>query len=393
MRVFEESRRRQVCVMLARLPNVDETVQAIQDMDDVRLNKDQVELLLTNAPSAEELSMLRSAAAELQREHDDQLDWDDAEAFVLRLSGVPSFALRLQIWAFENSFDERFDIFQQAASDVRSACAALRESSGIQRLLALGLSVGNYMNAGTSRGRADGFTVEALAQMRTIKASKPGGTVLTLVDYIVQQLERSRPGELNVLFGADGEAQLVRKAARHKLADLNIELSAYCAQASGLVKRSESSQDEELDIRGQRVELRLHELGSLQKLFVQAEEDYRQLCTWFHEGASQKRERPSDEFFALWDGFLEAVRMGLESIYGRGSRFKKTVLCRRPLTKLKRHLTCADVDLPSDLKNARDDDSITPLAVSPSISGTDDGDDDHSQRVQRTVISRRATMA
>merc|ERR1719498_2376375 len=123
------------------------------------------------------------------------------------------------------------------------------------------------MNAGTSRGRADGFTVEALAQMRTIKASKPG-PVLTLVDYIVQQLERSRPGELDGLFGPDGEAQLVRKAARHKLADLNIELSAYCAQASGLVKRSESSQDEELDIRGQRVELRLHELGSLQKLFV-----------------------------------------------------------------------------------------------------------------------------
>ena len=30
------------------------------------------------------------------------------------------------------------------------------------------LKVGNYLNAGTSRGRADGFTVEALAQMRTV---------------------------------------------------------------------------------------------------------------------------------------------------------------------------------------------------------------------------------
>jgi len=384
--------------MLARLPSVDETVQAIGDMDDVRLNKDQVELLLANAPSTEELAALRSAAAEQEHEAEDQLDWDDAEAFVLRLSGVPSFALRLQIWAFENAFDERFDIFQQASSDVRAACTALRESPHVQRLLALGLSVGNYMNAGTSRGRADGFTVEALAQMRTVKASKPG-PVMTLVDYIVQQLERSRPGELDTLFALDGEAHLVRKAARHKLADLNVELSAYCAQASGLVKRSASSQDDELDIRGQRVEVAVAQLAILQKLFVQAEDDYRQLCTWFHEGASQKRERPSDEFFALWDGFLEAVRVGLESIYGRGSRFKKTVLCHRPLTKLKRSMTCEDADLTSDAKSMRDDvqgrGSGTPLEESPTISGTDDGDDEHSQRAghRARLTTRRATMA
>lgn len=59
IRVFEESRRRQVCVMLARLPGVDETVQAVSEMDDCRLNRDQVELLLANAPPLRNL--LRSA--------------------------------------------------------------------------------------------------------------------------------------------------------------------------------------------------------------------------------------------------------------------------------------------------------------------------------------------
>jgi hypothetical protein len=96
-RVFEESRRRQVCVMLARLPSPDETVVAVAEMDDCRLNKDQVELLLANAPSAEELASLRSAAAEMEHNTEESLNWDDAEAFVLKLSAVPSFALRLQI--------------------------------------------------------------------------------------------------------------------------------------------------------------------------------------------------------------------------------------------------------------------------------------------------------
>eukprot|EP00435_Cladocopium_sp_Y103_P008523 s1685_g2.t1 len=41
-RVFEESRRRQVCIMLARLPPVETTVGAVQRMDDAILDKDQV---------------------------------------------------------------------------------------------------------------------------------------------------------------------------------------------------------------------------------------------------------------------------------------------------------------------------------------------------------------
>jgi hypothetical protein len=346
VRVFEESRRRQVCVMVARLPAIDETIQAVFEMDDVRLNRDQVELLLANAPTTDELAALRSKAAETEHDSDEPLDWDDAEAFILRLSGVPAFALRLQIWAFENSFDERFDVFQGAASDVCSACETLRLSPVIQRLLGLALAVGNYLNAGTSRGRADGFTVEALAQMRTVKASKPG-QVLTLVDYIVQDLESSHPGELDTLFVEGGEAQLVHNASRHKLADLNVELSAYVAQADGLVKRTASSHDDELDIRSLRVESRVRELGELQKLFEKADEDYRQLCTWFHEGQRQGPKRPSDEFFALWDGFFKAVRVALTTTLDDKARRKKsTPQCHRSLQRLKRSYSTADVPSP-----------------------------------------------
>jgi len=344
-RVFEESRRRQVCVMLARLPSSDETVAAVAEMDDVRLNKDQVELLLANAPSAEELAALRSAVAEMEHNTEEPLNWDDAEAFILKLSAVPSFALRLQIWAFENSFDERFELFQSAATDVRVACGLLQDSPGIQRLLSLALYIGNYLNAGTSRGRADGFTAEALAQMRVMKTSQPG-PVVTLVDFIVRQLELARPGELDSLFLEDGVAQSVRKASRQKLPDLTMELSAYCAQAEGLIKRTSSLQDDELGIRGQRVEQRLQELLELQRLYETAEEEYCRLCVWLHEcSAARGTRRPADELFCFWDGFLEAVRVALESIYRGRTRRRKTLgmaKTRRPLQKLKRSFSLGD---------------------------------------------------
>ncbi|CAE8639584.1 unnamed protein product, partial [Polarella glacialis] len=339
-RVFEETRRRQVCVMLARLPPADTTVDAVATMDDARLDKDQVELLLANAPPPEELTALRSAAAELTKATPDvPVHWEDAEAFVLKLGEVPSFALRLQVWSFENSFEERYHFFHAAATEVKEACRALRNSARTQRLLGLALSVGNYMNAGTSRGRADGFSVEALAQMRTVKAMASGPSS-TLVDFLVRQLERSSPGDLASIFAESGEATVVHKAMRHKPADLSQELSSYRTQAQGLARRAADAADEALGVRSERVALRVEELVSLERVFEEADQDYASLCAWFQEGGT-KKPRPADEFFTLWDGFFQAIRVALEGLYGgRTSRRRKANRSKplRPLEPYKRSL-------------------------------------------------------
>mmetsp|Transcript_94277 Transcript_94277/g.167647 ORF Transcript_94277/g.167647 Transcript_94277/m.167647 type:complete len:1002 (-) Transcript_94277:30-3035(-) len=340
MKVFEESRRRQVCVMLARLPPVDVTVAAVSEMDDARLDKDQVELLLATAPPAEELATLRSTAAEMEQK-EDPLQWEDAETFVLKLGEVPSFLLRLQVWSFENSFEERYGIFHTAATEVKDACHALRNSSRAQRLLGLALSVGNYLNAGTSRGRADGFSVEVLEQLRTLKGQAPrAGSATTLVDFLVRQAEKVQPGELDGLFGEVGEATIIHQASRHKLMDLSQELQSYQMQAQGLAKRAKSAEDDSLSIRAQRMEARLQELDSLQKLFAEAEEGYASLCVWFRDG-SGKKQRPPDEFFGHWNSFFQAVRASLEGLYGGRTRRRKAPrsIPLRPLETYKRSLT------------------------------------------------------
>jgi len=350
MRGFDESRRRQICVMLARLPPISVTVGAVKAMDTAVLGKDQVELLLANAPSAEELSALREVARAATQCEESR--WDDAEAFVLQLAGVPSFGLRLQVWALENAFDERFALLQAVASEVFAACLALQKSPGIQRLLSLALKIGNYLNAGTPRGRADGFAIDGLAQMSTVKAmqAEAGGT---LVDYLVRQLERARPGELQGLYGEGGEASVVRKAARHKLPDSLSELDSYRSQAQSLARRAADVQDEVLGSWGQRLVTRLRELDALGKSFDDAEAEYGRLCAWFHEGTSQKP-RPSNEFLAVWDGFLQAVGVSLDAL-GSSGRKKKAqhAQAHRPMDDLKLALSSCDEQAVSGNGSAR----------------------------------------
>lgn len=289
-------------------------MQAVSELDDLRLDRDQVELLHSCAPSQEELAALRAAAMEAELvEGDAEHLWDDAEAFVLKLSAVPQFALRLQAWVFENAFDERFEVFQGACADVHRACGALRGSVEVRRLLNLTLLVGNYLNAGTARGCADGFTMDALQQVRTVKA---GGGAETLLDFVVRQCENARPGSLDRIFGEDGEAKAVRRASRVKLGDQAQELAAYHATAEGLAGRAvsaSSESDDALAIRGHRIATRARELKELQGRFREADEAYRGLCAYLHE-VGLRGLRPHDEFFRLWDGLFQGVQRALDAI-------------------------------------------------------------------------------
>lgn len=339
-RVFEESRRRQVCIMLARLPPVETTVKAIHDMDDDCLDKGQVELLLATAPTAEELTMLHAAAKEMPEKA--SLPWDDAEDFVWKLAEVGHFLVRLQTWSFENAFEERFHIFHSAVTEVKDACHALRDSHRIPRLLGITLNVGNYLNAGTSRGRADGFSVEVLSQMRALKGqAASSSSASTLLDFVVRQAERSKPGELLQLFGEVGEATLVQRAFRHNLKELSLELTAYCVQARGLARQS-SNGDDVLKARAGKVEAHLRDLETLQRLFVEAEEDFNSVSAWFHEGCG-KKPRPPDEFFGYWHTFFQGIRSTLEGMYA-GKKRRKAPRSRvlRPLDQMAKSLSLSE---------------------------------------------------
>ena len=71
-------------------------------------------------------------------------------------------------------------------------------------LLGIVLYVGNYLNGGTPRGRADGFALDTLVLMRTVKMSQ-GDKAGTLVDYLTGQMERAYSGDLQRVFAPGGE--------------------------------------------------------------------------------------------------------------------------------------------------------------------------------------------
>jgi len=316
-RLFEEQRRRQVWCMLARMPERGRVLEAIIAMDDKVLRPDEVELLLGNLPCAEEEVRLQEAVSDLGPDGMETLD--EPESFMLSVIGVPEYELRVRVWDFLNSFDGLAERLSSAEAEVSAAGMCLQHSVRLERLLALILQVGNYLNGGTSRGRADGFDLDTLAKLGKLKASPQS----TLLDFIVAQFEREHPGLLQELFAPGAESECVHRARRHGMTDVRDEVRALLSKAQGYLARLEArreSADDALAWRQQQISQCVERLQELGKGLERWAEHYCSLCAWFH--VDSQKGVASDEFFGIWDTFLTDVKKALD-VFDRQHRAQR----------------------------------------------------------------------
>lgn len=310
VQVLSNQRRQQICVCLARMPSIHETCEAIRTLDFEKLDREQVELLLLNIPSPEEIKLLQKA--EDEQTIDEANVWATAEEFILMLMSVPHFILRLQVWGFENSFQEHFDTIASAQSAILQGCECMLKSKSIRHLLGLILSVGNYLNGGTPRGRADGFTIDVLTQVKTVKMTQ-SEKVGTLVDYLVQEMESKYPGELQDFLSPGQDAEQIRRAARPKLEETSEEIQRFRGKADGLLRMVRAKQEDPVFVQHCEIlAMCTAELEDLQMRQVVLLKKYSEMCAWFKmDEASTKR--TSSDFFGVIQQFMDDVDLAYKA--------------------------------------------------------------------------------
>merc|ERR1712192_4201 len=194
-----------------------------------------------------------------------------------------------------------------------------RQSEPVEKLLALILYVGNYMNGGTVRGRADGFDLDTLSKVSKVKASQEG----SLLDFIVNQLEKERHDVLRGMYVSGGEYESIHEARKYKITELQAEVKALSTQADGflnLAAKAASAGDLEnerdgLPERSTKVAACRQRLEDVATKFERLQEQYMGLLKWFQ--MDDRKSLPADEFLTVWDTFLSEVKKSLEVIERR----------------------------------------------------------------------------
>lgn len=113
----------------------------------------------------------------------------DAECFLYHiLKAVPSAFTRISAMLFRSNYDADILHLKESLQTLELGCKELRNCGIFFKLLEAILKAGNRMNAGTSRGNAQGFNLAALRKLSDVK-STDGKT--TLLHFVVEQVVRS----------------------------------------------------------------------------------------------------------------------------------------------------------------------------------------------------------
>ncbi|XP_030531453.1 formin-like protein 4 [Rhodamnia argentea] len=143
------------------------------------LNSDVLEKVTKITPTKEEESKILQFSG-------DPTKLADAECFLYHiLRAVPSAFTRFNAMLFRANYDSDVLYLKESLQVLELGCKELRSRGLLLKLLEAVLKAGNRMNAGTARGNAQGFNLNALGKLSDIK-STDGKT--TLLHFVVEQV-------------------------------------------------------------------------------------------------------------------------------------------------------------------------------------------------------------
>lgn len=151
-------------------------------LDGQGLNVETLEKLNKIAPSQEEASKIVQFSGNPN-------NLAEAESFLYYiLKAVPTSFNHLKAMLFRSNYDSEILRLKEHLQTLDLGCKELKTSGLFLKLLEAILKTGNRMNAGTSRGNAQGFNLSALTKLSDVKSTN-GKT--SLLHFVVEQVAHS----------------------------------------------------------------------------------------------------------------------------------------------------------------------------------------------------------
>jgi hypothetical protein len=107
------------------------------------------------APNADEITELKGYTGPRE-------DLCKVQNFLLELTIIPSLMQRLECLLFKQQYDLESDQLQYNIKAIDDAVKGIRDSKKLKRFIAYVLKIGNYLNAGTNKGKSMSFGIDLL---------------------------------------------------------------------------------------------------------------------------------------------------------------------------------------------------------------------------------------
>jgi hypothetical protein len=173
---IEPDRTRMINIVLnkIRLDSL-EISDAIEQYDLNVLTQDICDLLLPIMPTDAEIKEVATFNGDVLQ------DLALCDQFVLIISGIIGYKERIKAILFKYNYKDDYNVLSKEINRVFKVFKIMKEDKNLKRLLEVMLALGNYMNGGSFRGGAFGYTVASLAKFADTKSNG-----YTFIDYVVK---------------------------------------------------------------------------------------------------------------------------------------------------------------------------------------------------------------
>lgn len=160
------------------------------------LSADNLEKLIKISPTPEE-------ATKILQFDGNPTKLADAESFLYHiLKAIPSAFIRINAMLFRSSYDPDILHLKESLQTLELSCKELRARGIFLKLLEAILKAGNRMNAGTARGNAQGFNLNALRKLSYVKSTDGKSTLLHfVVEQVIYSEGKRCANNQNHIFG------------------------------------------------------------------------------------------------------------------------------------------------------------------------------------------------
>eukprot|EP00929_Paragymnodinium_shiwhaense_P004186 TRINITY_DN10493_c0_g1_i3.p1 TRINITY_DN10493_c0_g1~~TRINITY_DN10493_c0_g1_i3.p1 ORF type:complete len:1477 (+),score=471.30 TRINITY_DN10493_c0_g1_i3:132-4562(+) len=317
---------------LRPLPPPEECKQAVIELDDARLDVDLLSILEVHVrPTDEDMKQLTEA-----RQKHPGAPLAKIEEYMSVLGEITAYRHRLDCWVFVRTYEEKEVSYRAALNGLLSVVQCFKESEMLPTVLGLILAVGNYLNGGTNRGQADGFELEALTKLDSVKDADGKDVRSFVLDTLFNGMTEKASDWVEKDFApfwssitrrlnkdSDG-AESLGKDARVGIEDIDTSVSALAvdlemkSQMMQVVLQYSEDPADQFRLRMPEVFAKAKtEIDDLVSLRDKAKAAYGELLEWF-----RIEKMKSADFLLLWDDFF----IPADLITGRPNKLKQEFL-------------------------------------------------------------------
>lgn len=226
---LDPKRTQEVSIIVTKLPGPEDVNRALITLDQSFLNSDQIEGLLKILITKEELNMYKSMG--------EDGNWDKGEKYLIKINDIPNHQVKLKIWSLTNKFEEKLPGLTESLEHMVNACNEIKNNKYFKLILSIILGLGNILNGGSSRGQADGFSLDLLNKLPGIKDNL-GNSILTWICAKANKMDHT-------FEGFKGQFPELEKAANFSLKETNDSLTSLkkIVDQMGQLLKNLSSED------------------------------------------------------------------------------------------------------------------------------------------------------